>query len=372
MKTQKVRVQKLALTGGPGGGKTKLAKFIERKARARGYDVHLVPETATLLMNSGLSPHGSMANLLNFQRAVLKETLFREAIGAKMLKESGNPKRLLITDRGVPDFSAYVSDEDARMLLKERGFSHMALARDANYGAALHMRTAALGAEKYYSNRSNKQRSEDLLSARVLDQRTLLAWMGHQHLAIIGNKYNSFRGKLEAGWREACRLLGIPEPREIEKKFLVEPVDFSVLGIPHVTIDIEQYYLALSGNRDVVPRIRSWGQGGVATYSFTEKREIAPGEVEEIEEQISEMVFAHYTKYQKPGTVCLRKRRTCFVYNDQYFMCDEFLSGRPGLTMLEIEVESQKTVVDLPPFLTVRADVTYDPLYSSSAIAKIA
>src|SRR3989338_354635 len=370
--TTKPRVQKLALTGGPGGGKTKLAKFIERKAVSKGYSVIVVPEAATLLMNSGLSPQGGRENLLNFQRAVLKETLFRERVGEKTLEESGHAKLLLLIDRGVRDIEAYVPADDARVLLKECGFAHPAIARDTRYDAVLHMRTAALGAEKFYSNKSNKRRSEDLDSARALDQRTLEAWIGHQHLAIVGNtSYNSFRGKLEAGWREACRLLGISKPREIEKKFLVEPVDFDALGIPHRTIDIEQYYLALSTSGDRVPRVRSWGEEGVATHTFTEKREIASGEVEEIEEPISETAFAHYTKYQKSGTVSIRKRRTCFVYEDQYFMYDEFLSGRQGLTLLEVELQSQDTSVILPPFVVVREDVSHNRDYFNSTIATI-
>ena len=369
---KKQRIQKLVLTGGPGGGKTKLAKFAARKAAAKGYHVLVVPEAATLLMNAGLSPHGSRTNLLAFQRAVIKEMLTREEYSERMLRAGGNPKSLLICDRGIPGIQAYVASEEYRLLIKEYGIVHPAIARDARYDAVLHMRTAALGAEKFYSNKSNKRRSEDLDGARELDRRTLEAWIGHQHLAIVGNtSYNSFRGKLEAGWREACRLLGISKPREIEKKFLVEPVDFDALGIPHRTIDIEQYYLALSTSGDRVPRVRSWGEEGVATHTFTEKREIASGEVEEIEEPISETAFAHYTKYQKSGTVSIRKRRTCFVYEDQYFMYDEFLSGRQGLTLLEVELQSQDTPVILPPFVVVREDVSHNRDYFNSTIATI-
>ncbi|MDO8520500.1 MAG: AAA family ATPase [bacterium] len=371
MTTTKPRVQKLALTGGPGGGKTKLQKFIVKKATAIGYHVLVVPEAATELMNVGLSPHGSRTNLLNFQRAVLKKTLFCEQVREQELLASGLQKLLLVCDRGMPDIGAYVSDEDARLLLQEYGFAHPALARDSCYDAVLHMRTAALGADQHYSNKSNKQRSEDLEGARALDQRTMNAWLGHEHLAVVGNTYGSFRGKLEAGWRAARRLLGIPVPLEIEKKFLVEPLNFSALGIPNAVIDVEQYYLLLPEGGGKECRVRSWGEGGVATYTLTQKREIAPDVREEREERISEMVFAHYTKYQKSGTVPIQKRRTCFVYNDQYFMYDEFLTGRPGLTMLEIEVESPKSVVDLPPFVAVREDVSRNREYFNSTIARI-
>ena len=364
-------IQKLAITGGPGGGKTKLAKFIAKKTAAKGYCTLIVPEAATLLMDSGLSPHGGRKNLLSFQRAVIRETLFREDIYERILLADGRRKPLLICDRGIPDTGAYVAEEDYRTLLKEYGFSHSSILRDGRYDAVIHMRTAAIGAEKFYSNRSNKFRSEDLEGARALDRRTVEAWLGHQHLAVVGNAYGSFRGKLEAGWREACRLLGIPAPREIEKKFLVEAVDFQALGIPHAVIDIEQYYLALPDKDGVSTRVRSFGQDGAGTYIFTQKREIVPGEVEEIEERISEMVFAHYTKYQKRHTVCIRKRRTCFVYNDQYFMYDEFLTGRPGLTILEIELKSQDAPVDLPPFVVVREDVSQNREYFNSTIAEV-
>ncbi|OGZ05388.1 MAG: hypothetical protein A3C93_05075 [Candidatus Lloydbacteria bacterium RIFCSPHIGHO2_02_FULL_54_17] len=371
MKTTQRRVPKLALSGGPGGGKTKLAKFIAKKAAAKGYVAQVVPEAATILMDSGVSPHGGRAKLLDFQHAVLKETLSRERFAEEALLAGGHEKPLLIFDRGVPDIGAYVSENDYRSLLKEHGLSHHALSRDGRYDAVVYMRTAADGAERHYSNRSNKFRSEDLDAARALDRRTLDAWIGHQHLSVVGNSYNSFRGKLEAGWREACRLLGIPEPREIEKRYLVKPVDFTALGIPHRTIDVTQHYLALPRHNDETNRVRSWGEDGHATYTFTRKRMITPGEMEEIEEHISETAFAQFTKYQDQTTVAITKRRTCFVYKDQYFMYDEFLSGRPGLTVLEIEIASQKSTVLLPPFVTVLEDVTFDREYSSRAIAEI-
>lgn len=371
MKMTTPRVQKLALTGGPGGGKTKLAKFITRKAKKAGMRIEVVPEAATLLMNSGISPHGGEEQLLNFQRAVLRETILREQLSDEVLQGSGGSQLLRGSDRGKADIRAYVSEEQYRMLLTEQGIAHPVYARDRDYDAVIHMRTAALGAEEHYSNKSNKQRSEDPALARERDQRTLEAWLGHQHLAIIGNNYGSFRGKLEAGWRAARRLLGIPRPLEIEKRYVVDPVNFASLSIPHAVIDVEQHYLLLPSKEGSTCRVRSWGQEGHATYTLTEKRHIAPGVVEELEEQISEMAFAQFTKYADPQRAPLTKRRTCFVYNDQYFMYDEFLSGQPGLTMLEIELESQKSPVDLPPFLTVRADVTHDRAYSSSAIAKI-
>lgn len=204
-----VRVQKLALTGGPGGGKTKLAKFVAKKAAAKGYFPFIVPEAATLLMNSGLSPHGGLSNLLWFQRAVFEETTFREELYERMLLASRHPKPLLVCDRGIPDIRAYISEEEYFALLQEYGITHPTGLRDERYSAVVYMRTAAIGAEKHYSNKSNKVRSEDIASAKELDRRTLYAWLGHPKLMIIENAYGSFREKLEAGWRAACFLLNL-------------------------------------------------------------------------------------------------------------------------------------------------------------------
>lgn len=368
--TGRARIQTLGLTGGPGGGKSKLAKFIEKKAKKHGIVAMASEEAATVLMNAGLSPKGGESELLNFQRAVMRETASQARACKAKLYESGASRMLFICDRPTPDIRAYVSDPLYRDLLREHGFAHHVYARDLDCDAVIHMRTAALGAEAHYSNKSNKRRSEDLDGARALDQRTLEGWIGHPHLAVIGNRYASFRGKLEAAWRAARRLLGVPAPLEIEKKYLVQPADFAALGVPHRTIDIEQHYLVLPEFAGETCRVRSWGEECHATYTFTRKRHVARGVAEEFEEQISELAFAHYTKYRDPRTVPLTKRRTCFVYEDQYFMYDEFLSGRHGLTLLEIEVENLATPVMLPDFLSVRGEVTGDHAYSSAAIAR--
>lgn len=363
-------VKQLALTGGPGGGKTKLLAFIAKKAKRAGIHLEVVPEAATMLMNTGISPHGGEEKLLNFQRAVLREHGFQESREVVLRTQSSVPMVIRCWDRGRPDTRAYINEHQYRALLREQDVRHPLYARDY-YDAVIHMRTAALGAEKHYSNRSNKRRSEDCDLAREIDQRTLESWLGHEHLAVIGNSYGSFRGKLEAGWRAAKRLLGIPEPLEIEKKYLIRPVDFAQLGISHVVIDIEQHYLRIPGSEGKTCRVRSWGEEGHATYTFTEKLHVAPGITKEIEEHISEEAFAHYTKYRDPATIPLRKRRTCFVHDDQYFMYDEFHTGVRGLTMLEIEVERPDSPVFLPPFVSLVEDVSRDRAYTSAAIARV-
>lgn len=368
METKQRHIPKLVLTGGPCAGKTTALEFLAEKLRGVGYFPLIVPEAATRLMASGFRTE---TDPVLFQQNVLRHVLASEEAAEKTLHHLGHSRPILICDRGVMDSAAYNTPEDFLSLLLGQGMGHPARVRDGRYDAVIHLRSAAIGAEAFFSSASNIHRKETLAEARALDERTLYAWVGHQHLAIVGNTYGDFAGKLEATWKSACRLLGIPEPREIEKKFLVERTDFRAFGVPHVTIAVEQYYLTLPGEEGTVSRVRSWGQENAKTYTFTRKREITLGEVEEREEVISETAFAHYTKYQKLGTVPLLKRRTCFVYNDQYFMHDEFLTGYPGLTLLEIEIESHGSVVELPPFIVIREDVSHKREYFNSAIATV-
>ncbi|OGZ07902.1 MAG: hypothetical protein A2942_04305 [Candidatus Lloydbacteria bacterium RIFCSPLOWO2_01_FULL_50_20] len=365
-----MNITKLVLTGGPCAGKTTALEFLADRLRASGYYPLIVHEAATAVLSTGLTYLDANGDWFPFQRAVIQQIISSEDILEQTLRRLSYARPILICDRGIMDSKAYMTASQFQRVIEACGLRHPAKIRNGRYDAVIHMRSTAIGAEEFYSSKTNVHRRETIAEATVADERTLAVWLGHQHLAVVGNTYGDFAGKLEAVWKSACRLLGIPKPREIEKKFLVEPVDFTALGIPHETVDIEQYYLELPDQeKEVIARIRSWGKNGAETHTFTQKRTIVPGEVEEIEEHISEMVFAQYTKYQKRGTIPLCKRRTCFVYNDQYFMYDEFLTGRPGLMLLEIELESQESNVTLPPFVRVRKDVTLKREYSNSMIA---
>lgn len=53
--------------------------------------------------------------------------------------------------------------------------------RDERYDIVVHLVTAALGAEEFYSSESNSARSEGFDLARHLDQLCQNAWIGHPY-----------------------------------------------------------------------------------------------------------------------------------------------------------------------------------------------
>ena len=107
--TEKSRVWKLVLTGGPCGGKTtgqaRLCTFFENL----GWKVYRVPETANILLSGGvkfgdLSPE--MAK--EFQKNLLKTMLQIENTFFDLAQKT-NKNCLVICDRGAMDASAYIA-----------------------------------------------------------------------------------------------------------------------------------------------------------------------------------------------------------------------------------------------------------------------
>ena len=59
--------------------------------------------------------------------------------------------------------------------------------RDNRYDQIIHLITAASGAEKFYSLENNFTRTETLDDARLVDERTAKAWVGHPCIDFIDN-----------------------------------------------------------------------------------------------------------------------------------------------------------------------------------------
>jgi CYTH domain-containing protein len=66
----------------------------------------------------------------------------------------------------------------------------------------------------------------------------------------------------------------------------------------------------------------------------------------------------------------IEKHRHCFVWKDQYFELDIFESPQLPCAVLEIELLSENQEVFLPPFLKVIREVSHDPAWKNSTIAK--
>ena len=138
-----------------------------------------------------------------FQNFVLDAQIANERIFEEAVKYYDKEKIIFFYDRGIMDGCAYVDKNTVfKELLENRGMSFS----DAynRYDAILHLVTAANGAEEFYQwndptkedTGNNAARSESPEEARVKDEKTLNAWIGHPHLRVFDNS-TDFEGKLK-------------------------------------------------------------------------------------------------------------------------------------------------------------------------------
>ena len=362
------KIPKLVITGGPCGGKTSAITFLVKKLTELGYFPLIVPEAATSLINSGMSPFGGEVALRNFQEGVIDFITLHESKAVDGAIQSGHAKPVILCDRGYMDGRAYVSEEMFQSILNAKSLCVVS-ARDACYLGVFHMRTAAFGAESYYTTANNEARTETIEEARILDERTLSAWVGHHSLSVIGNSGRGFDAKLELLWGHVLRVLGEPEPHEIERRFLVEPVLASMLPAHSVQVEILQSYIS-SVELGAVRRIRRRAQHNAATYYETVKSPVRVGVVREIERQISADDYSRLESMRIANMETIRKIRHHFIYCDQYFELDVFRASLGGLFILEIELLHENAPVEIPPFLRVVREVTGMSEFSNYMLAK--
>jgi CYTH domain-containing protein len=367
-------MKKIVLTGGPCAGKTSALSILTEKMMDCGYVVMVVPEMATTIINSGLSPV-NIAHLedplpyYTFQESIINLQIAHEEAYDKMLfvKPPGEAaNRLLICDRGCMDSKAYLSDKQWTSILTKNRWTTSQL-RD-RYDAIFHLVSVADGKEECYNQTNNTARYEDATAAKNSDARTKAAWLGHRHLSIIGNE-NTFEQKAHKLVQAVQKSLGIPTSLEIERKYIIvgnfDPEND--IPWPRWGDKIEQTYLK---NTDgVEERVRA--RGGEQFY-HTIKREVRDGVREEYERSISAYEYDEFMRRRDPLYETIEKIRYCFIHNNQYFELDHYIKPDKiaGLKVLEIELTEENNKVSLPGWLGECKDVTGNKSYSNKALAR--
>lgn len=183
------------------------------------------------------------------------------------------------------------------------------------------------------------------------------SWLGNEHLRLVADE--------SALAAEIDFFLGIPEPLEIERKFLIEKPDEEMLLRYELCdfADIAQAYAENDGGRF---RVRKRGRDGDFIYIKTEKIKLS--EMKRIEHE-TRITQAQYTESIK-GQKVLYKRRYLLLYGEKCFELDIFPFWQDK-ALLEIELKAETESFALPPFLKVIKEVTQDKAYRNSVLAKI-
>ena len=363
----------IVLTGGPCGGKTTALQRIPEKLSEYGVSCLVVPETPTELFSAGVTIGGNGLSAKQFQKQIFLAQIEKEDRFRKIIKHMHGGKLVLFCDRGTMDGRAYMDPAEFNAMAETLGYSVPQLWD--RYASVNHLVTAAIGAEKFYTLDTNKCRVEDTLEkAALADMKTRAAWVGHPHVRLIDNS-TDFEGKLKRLLASICRVVGIPVPLEIERKFLVHnPVLDQLLvrsDIHIAEIDIEQIYLTADGKFG--RRVRKRGQNGRDVYYLTKKYDVEPSVRIELERGITPLQYYYFVRDEcDVSRETIRKKRYCFLWNSQYFELDVFLEPARlcGLTLLEIELTDKNDRIDIPGFMGTVTDVTEDPAFTNRVLAK--
>jgi len=358
-------IKRIVLTGGPCAGKTTALVRIIDHFTGLGYKVFTVPEVPTMFTQSGMNYLTDNAALFyEGEKATLEIQLALEDRFLRMAATCTEPT-VVVCDRGTMDISAYMKPEMWAQITAALGTDTARLR--ARYDAVLHMVSAADGAEQFYTTGNNAARneaadSEGLAVARQLDKRVIKAWSGHPHLRVINNQVD-FDRKINRVLKEISNVLGLPQPIEEERKYIVE-VDGTVPDA--IESHITQTYLTAEPGCEVRLRSRSWG--GKVVNVHTNK--VVSGSEEIVtERQVSNALYRSLLQQADPYRRTIRKTRHSFIWQGQFFELDTYHDELEGLVVLETKGIARHEDVKLPPFIRIKEDITGNRKYYNYNLA---
>jgi predicted ATPase len=172
---------RIAMTGGPGGGKTTAADLFRRELGDR---VVLVPEAATLLFSGGFPRHSGLDAAVAAQSAI-----YHVQRNLEDVQHAAFPGRILLCDRGTVDGAAYWPEEMGRDFFETMDSSLQA--ELDRYDAVIFFETAAAGDISIEGG--NPVRTEGLELARALDRRLLQLWKQHPNFIFVPHNTSFFK-----------------------------------------------------------------------------------------------------------------------------------------------------------------------------------
>lgn len=156
---------------------------------------------------------------------------------------------------------------------------------------------------------------------------------------------------------------------EIERKFLIVRPDEKELEAMEGCIRHEILQTYLCSDPGIDERVRMRITGDEVTFFHTVKEHLTPMVRTEAETVIGQMTYETYLDRADPAFRPLKKTRFCIPYAGQTLEIDVYPFMHEE-AILEIELPTEDTPVQLPPFLQVIREATGDKMYSNRRMAK--
>ncbi len=355
-------VKRIVLTGGPGSGKTSVLNAINRVFSGEGYKVIIVPETATELMNNGITFRDGSLTLVDFQEIVMRLQLAKEEVVDRVIELANTDKVIVIYDRGTIDNTAYIKKEEFEEVMARlnnvKSFSDLM----NKYDLVLNL----VGREDFYTTANNEARNESASEALRLGDVTLKCWLGHKKLKIVMPK-DEMDEKINEVLNTINELLSLKQVKRQEKY----SVDLGKSDLDYIrnngsSMHIEQTYL--ESDADVEKRVRKVLFNDSVSYSFTVYKVMEDGtKVVVNEKQVDRKVYESLLEFKDNKRDVIKKIRYYFTHQGEYFNLDVF-ENNGDIGILEINIgEDEKVIV--PEYVSVIEKVSGKDDYLNRNIA---
>jgi hypothetical protein len=196
----------IALTGGPGGGKSTLIEELHQDSTWSDR-IAVLPEAITLMRQVGVSPREPL-----FQQVMVHlQMALEDGLGSAF---NVSHPRTILCHRGSLDPLAYWLD---------RGWSQDAFfeltgtyleQHYQRYAAVIHLVTAADGASSHYAHWPVAHRIEEIEDAIRLDHLLHKVWRGHPKYYRLDNEGRGWETKLREARAILADLSGIISPKD--------------------------------------------------------------------------------------------------------------------------------------------------------------
>lgn len=356
-------VRRIVLTGGPGSGKTSVLEKINKVYSSEGYKVIIVPETATELMNNGISFRDESISLVDFQELVMRLQLAKEEVVERAIELSNNDKVIVIYDRGTIDNTAYIRKEEFEEILARLNNVKSFADLMNKYDMVINL----VGREDFYTTENNSARAEDASEALKLGDATLKCWLGHKKVKIVLPK-----DTMEEKTNVVLNIINDLLKEKLVKRQEKYSVDLNKTNLDIVrnigkAMYIEQTYL--TSDSDVEKRVRKVSFNNCISYIFGVYKVMNDGtKIVVDEKQIDEKLYNSLLEFRDLKYETIRKIRYYFSYKGEYFNLDVFEDGQ-DIGILEINIGDDEEVV-IPDFVSVLEKVSNNELYFNKNIAK--
>jgi len=366
----------LALTGGECSGKTTMLAKIQEYFTNLGWSVKFVPEAATLLDYMGFAPRNiTPETAIPFQVELIKMQQQLENHTITLSKHEKSPV-LIVCDRGCIDGKAYCSPDQWQTILNYSNITESELLQ--RYDSVIHLTTTAIGAVEHYTCTNNLARHQSPEQAAVNDHKLVLAWTGHPRRQVIENN-GDFAMKIKNTINSVTHFVGVPEPTEIERKFLLAQMpNLKDIPNPYIINIIETYLTTDKPNNQ--RKLRSIHSNGHNQYVLTVK---SPSPVDPVyshyehEHRLTEQEYYSYLGAENDSSRnSIIKTRYRFTWDRRTYGLDVFNSHNnpvnptQPLCLMEIELTNSKESFNIPPFLNVAKEVTTDQKFYNCELAK--